>query len=73
MTKLALNEFADGHSVLHQGVPLDNVQQAYLDGLFNMRNNLKPEISGRRKAGWTAYNSTKNVVETTSHFGMQDS
>uniref|UniRef100_A0A7I4Z5R5 Reverse transcriptase domain-containing protein n=1 Tax=Haemonchus contortus TaxID=6289 RepID=A0A7I4Z5R5_HAECO len=65
-TKCMRNEYSDRNPVYLQGEPLEDVDEyVYLGRLLNMKNDLKSELMRRKKAGWAAYNSIRNVIEHT--------
>uniref|UniRef100_A0A7I4Z298 Reverse transcriptase domain-containing protein n=1 Tax=Haemonchus contortus TaxID=6289 RepID=A0A7I4Z298_HAECO len=65
-TKCMRNEYSDRNPVYLQGEPLEDVDEyVYLGRLLNMKNDLKIELMRRKKAGWAAYNSIRNVIEHT--------
>ncbi|VDL68855.1 unnamed protein product, partial [Nippostrongylus brasiliensis] len=67
-TKVLRNSFCSLEPVLLQGVALEDVKEyVYLGRLVNMKNDLKPEIERRKRAGWAAYNSIRTVLERVSN------
>ncbi|WKX94327.1 hypothetical protein Q1695_011520 [Nippostrongylus brasiliensis] len=67
-TKVLRNSFCSLEPVLLQGVALEDVKEyVYLGRLVNMKNDLKPEIERRKRAGWAAYNSIRTVLERASN------
>ncbi|WKX88114.1 hypothetical protein Q1695_008048 [Nippostrongylus brasiliensis] len=71
-TKFMKNEFADENSVRVQGDPLEEVTEyVYLGRLLNMKNDLKPEILRRKKAGWAAFNSVRGVIGSVKDHALR--
>ncbi|WKY08982.1 hypothetical protein Q1695_001835 [Nippostrongylus brasiliensis] len=71
-TKFMKNEFADENSVRVQGDPLEEVTEyVYLGRLLNMKNDLKPEILRRKKAGWAAFNSLRGVIGSVKDHALR--
>ncbi|EYC14814.1 hypothetical protein Y032_0039g21 [Ancylostoma ceylanicum] len=59
-TKDMRSAFSSRQPVFLQGVPLeDGSEYVYPGRLLNMKNDIKPEIARRGRAGWAAYNSMK--------------
>ncbi|CAD6189595.1 unnamed protein product [Caenorhabditis auriculariae] len=62
-TQWMRNRFCDQGNVILEGRDLLEVNSyVYLGREVNMTNDLKPEIARRRRAGWAAFNSIKEVT-----------
>jgi hypothetical protein len=65
-TKSMRNTFASPEDVTIGTTPLEDVENyVYLGRLVTVKNELRPEIARRRKAGWAAFGSIKAVIDET--------
>jgi len=65
-TKSMRNVFASPEDVTIGTTPLEDVDNyIYLGRLVTVKNELRPEIARRRKAGWAAFGSIKDVIDET--------